>query len=142
VAKPESIGGGPGLRDSQSGEIRGDESGHGGTVSGVADTEHPVPPRGEPKQFDTTHGTGETARPNAPSQDVAGPPKPSPTDSLWSSCDWLYCRDGKWRPVEPGTFPLAHGATQRVGRLRAYGNAINAEAAKAVIQSYREMKLK
>ena len=38
-------------------------------------------------------------------------------------------RDGKWR-VEPGTFHLAHGATARVGRLRAYGNAINAEAAR------------
>jgi DNA (cytosine-5)-methyltransferase 1 len=30
--------------------------------------------------------------------------------SFWSDCDWLPCRDGKARPVEPGTFPLAHGA--------------------------------
>jgi DNA (cytosine-5)-methyltransferase 1 len=45
------------------------------------------------------------------------------------------CRDGKWRPVEPGTFPLAHGATARVGRLRAYGNAINAEAARIFIEA-------
>ena len=29
--------------------------------------------------------------------------------SNWSRCDWLPCRDGKWRPVEPGTFPLAMG---------------------------------
>jgi DNA (cytosine-5)-methyltransferase 1 len=42
----------------------------------------------------------------------------------WSNCDWLPCRDGKARPVEPGTFPLAHGIPGRVGRLRAYGNAI------------------
>jgi DNA (cytosine-5)-methyltransferase 1 len=61
--------------------------------------------------------------------------RPGPTNGHWRSADWLYCRDGKWRPVEPGTFPLAHGAPARVGRLRGYGNAINAEAAQAFIES-------
>ena len=61
--------------------------------------------------------------------------RPSPTNGHWSAADWLLCRDGKWRPVEPGTFPLAHGATGRVGRLRAYGNAIVAQAAQAFIGS-------
>ena len=56
--------------------------------------------------------------------------------SFWSDCDWLPCRDGKWRPTQPGLFPLAHGASQRVGRLRAYGNAIVAEVAQAFIESY------
>ncbi|MDR2327855.1 MAG: DNA cytosine methyltransferase [Acidovorax sp.] len=60
---------------------------------------------------------------------------PGPVNGLWSAADWLLCRDGKWRPVEPGTFPLAHGAPARVGRLRAYGNAINAEAARVFIQA-------
>lgn len=45
------------------------------------------------------------------------------------AADWLYCRDDKWRPVEPGTFPLADAAASRVGRLRAYGNALDAETA-------------
>ena len=63
-----------------------------------------------------------------------------PVNGRWSDADWLFCRDGKWRPVEPGTFPLANGATARVGRLRAYGNAINAEAAEAVIRSYMECR--
>ncbi|AOJ11933.1 methyltransferase [Burkholderia mayonis] len=58
-----------------------------------------------------------------------------PTNGFWRAADWLLCRDGKWRPVEPGTFPLAHGAPSRVGRLRAYGNAINAEAAVAWIKA-------
>ena len=53
------------------------------------------------------------------SGDAAGPPHVD-----WRDADWLLCRDGKWRPVEPGTFPLAHGVPGRVGRLRAYGNAI------------------
>ena len=58
--------------------------------------------------------------------------------SSWSDCDWLPCRDGKARPVEPGTFPLAHGATARVGRLRAYGNAIVPQVAQTFIEAYLE----
>jgi DNA (cytosine-5)-methyltransferase 1 len=56
--------------------------------------------------------------------------------SFWSACDWLPCIDGKARPVEPGTFPLAHGAPARVGRLRAYGNAIVAPLAEEFIRAY------
>jgi len=63
-----------------------------------------------------------------------------PVNSIWRDADWLFCRDGKWRPVEPGTFPLAHGAPARVGRLRGYGNAIVAEAAATFIQSYLEVR--
>ncbi|CNI59713.1 DNA cytosine methyltransferase [Yersinia bercovieri] len=62
----------------------------------------------------------------------------TPINGFWRNADWLLCRDGKWRPVESGTFPLADGIANRVGRLRAYGNAINAEAAKAFIESYME----
>lgn len=61
-------------------------------------------------------------------------PGPGPVNGFWGSSDWLLCRDGKWRPVEPGTFPLAHGAPARVGRLRAYGNAINAQQAQIFIE--------
>ncbi len=57
-------------------------------------------------------------------------------DGFWDAADWLYCRDGKWRPVEPGTFPLAHGVPARVGRLRGYGNAIVPQAAAAFIVSF------
>ncbi len=56
------------------------------------------------------------------------------TRGFWANAEWIACRDGKARPVEPGTFPLAHGAPARVGRLRAYGNAINAEAARVFIE--------
>lgn len=64
--------------------------------------------------------------------------RPSPTNGPWRDADWLFCKDGKWRPVEPGTFPLAHGSFGRVGRLRAYGNAINQEVAATFIQAYRD----
>jgi DNA (cytosine-5)-methyltransferase 1 len=69
----------------------------------------------------------------------ADPHGPTPTSGFWSNPDWVACRDGKQRPVEPGTFPLAHGAPARVGKLRAFGNAIVSEVAatfiKAVMQS-------
>lgn len=64
---------------------------------------------------------------------------PGPVNGRWADSDWLFCRDGKWRPVEPGTSPLAHGISGRVGRLRAYGNAINAEAATQFIAAYLEI---
>jgi DNA (cytosine-5)-methyltransferase 1 len=46
------------------------------------------------------------------------------TDGVWDDPDWLLCRDDRWRPVEPGAFPLADGIPGRVGLLRGYGNAI------------------
>lgn len=75
-------------------------------------------------------------------------------NGFWRDADWLLCRDGKWRPVEPGTFPLVDGAaarmgrvepgvarvasSNRVGRLKGYGNAINAQAAAEFVRAYME----
>ena len=62
--------------------------------------------------------------------------RPGPTNGFWRDADWLYCRDDKWRPVEPGTFPLAHRVPGRVGLLRGYGNAINPHQFAAFIEAY------
>ena len=56
--------------------------------------------------------------------------------SPWSDAEWIACSDGKARPVEPGTFPLAHGVPARVGRLRGYGNAIVPQVAQVFIEAY------
>ncbi len=63
---------------------------------------------------------------------------PGSTAGQWDTADWLLCRDAKWRPVEPGTFPLADGVSQRVGRLRAYGNAIVPQVAAAFVEAFIE----
>ena len=81
---------------------------------------------------------------------------------FWTACDWLPCRDGKWRPVEPGVAPLVDGPARGVGRgsdpgapedqidpnatsearvmrLRGYGDAIVAPLAEAFIRCYLEV---
>ncbi|MGP9679935.1 DNA cytosine methyltransferase [Halomonas sp. AOP27-A1-41] len=96
--------------------------------------------RGRRKQRNSTSATArhrDTTR-AASSNDMQG--QPCPTNGFWRDADWLFCRDGKWRPVEPGTQPLVDGAAARVVRLRAYGNAINAEAAQAFIEAYTEAR--
>ncbi|HCI6776824.1 TPA: DNA cytosine methyltransferase [Klebsiella quasipneumoniae subsp. quasipneumoniae] len=88
----------------------------------------------------------------AASAGLCGDYRPLEVNGFWRDADWLLCRDGKWRPVEPGTFPLVDGAaarmgrvepgvarvasSNRVGRLKGYGNAINAQAAAAFIRAY------
>ena len=69
-----------------------------------------------------------------------GKPECSGTNGFWSDAEWIYCRDEKYRPVESGTFPLVNGATSRVGRLRAYGNAICAPQAEEFIKAYLETR--
>ncbi len=54
----------------------------------------------------------------------------------WGECDWIAGADGKARRVKPGVCLLAHGVPARVGRLRAYGNAIVPQAAAEVIGAF------
>jgi DNA (cytosine-5)-methyltransferase 1 len=56
----------------------------------------------------------------------------------WHDLAWLPCRDGKARPTQSGLQPLAHGISDRVGRLRAYGNAIVPALAAEVIAAFME----
>ncbi|MBE8634335.1 DNA cytosine methyltransferase, partial [Salmonella enterica] len=62
----------------------------------------------------------------------------SPVNGFWRGADWLFCRDGKWRAVEPGLKPLVNGLAGHVGQVRAYGNAIVAPVAEAFIKAYME----
>ena len=62
-----------------------------------------------------------------------------PVNGFWRDSDWLLCRDGKFRPVRSGTFPLAHGIAARMGRLRGYGNAVNLQQTEAFITATMEL---
>ena len=58
--------------------------------------------------------------------------------SFWSNAIWLTGADGKTRRAEPSIPLLAHGIPARVGRLRAYGNAIVPQVAAEVIAAFME----
>lgn len=72
---------------------------------------------------------------DGPAADPAGT---GPTHGVWSDPDWLFCRGGRWRPVEPGSFPLADGIPGRMGLLRGYGNAIVPPLAAEFVTAFME----
>ena len=59
--------------------------------------------------------------------------------SPWTGMSFIPCIDGKARPVKPGICPLAHGVPGRVGKLRAYGNAIVPQVGAKFIKSFMEI---
>ncbi len=78
--------------------------------------------------------------------------RPGPTNGHWRAADWLLCRDGKWRPVEPGTFPLVDGAAfrldsgsafegkTRAGLLKGFGNGIVPQVAAQIVEAFMEYR--
>lgn len=94
---------------------------------------------------DRSGGMGDTHRPRSQgrAQEQRSDKRLARPTSLagsapWATPDWIWCQDHKWRPVEPGFCPLADGIPSRVGRLRAYGNAIVPQVAAAFIQAFEE----
>lgn len=111
-------------------------TGSGGLESGLADTEY----NGHRRQTATeTEQGSDKSRvwiPDGGCVAFEEPDTTNPHNGFWSSADWLGCRDGKLRPVESGTFPLANGIPARVGRLRGYGNAIVPQVAAEFIKAF------
>lgn len=83
--------------------------------------------------------------------------RPGETNGFWGDADWIFCKDNKWRPVKPGTSPLANGADGRMAivlpgfegeegtheyhrltALKGIGNAIVRPLAAAFIRAYME----
>jgi len=61
-------------------------------------------------------------------------------ESRWTGAGWIIGHDGKARRVEPSIRLLAHGVPARVGRLRAYGNAIVPQVAAEVIAAFMDVR--
>jgi len=65
-------------------------------------------------------------------------PEAGATRGRWADAEWLRCTDGKSRPIEPGSFPLADGNSGGVEILRAYGNGIVPDAASRFIEAFTD----
>jgi DNA (cytosine-5)-methyltransferase 1 len=117
---------------------REDQHGHGGpdcAVGGLADADG----RDASAEWQQRSGEHGQQPEDGGAGGLADRERTSAPDGFWRDADWLFCRDGKWRPVESGTFPLDHGSAERVGRLRGYGNAIVAPVAATFIKSMMEV---
>lgn len=70
--------------------------------------------------------------------------RPAGPSSVWDSAELIECADGKYRRVpsadpESSLFPLAYGVPARVGRLRAYGNAIVPPLAATFVKAFLDV---
>jgi len=117
--------------------------------SGADQGEWPQQSRGQARPRDIGDGAlaesgcagHDGAQVNAPEPCSDGQDNGLPVRSggeLWSAAKLIECWDGKSRRVEPSIRLLAHGVPGRVGRLRAYGNAIVPQVAAEVIAAYME----
>jgi DNA (cytosine-5)-methyltransferase 1 len=78
------------------------------------------------------HGPGATGRPGS---DRPAPPAGDGGGTGWAH-HWIAGHDGRARRIAPGVRMLADGIPARVGRLRAYGNAIVPALAAEVMRAY------
>lgn len=58
----------------------------------------------------------------------------------WQNVVYVPCYDGKIRPIKPSLQLLVDGNKSTMARLRAYGNAINAEVAKYFIKAAMDVQ--
>lgn len=126
---------------------RGDIAGQSFSMcaaSQLADAMHPGRPEGRPEPRDgQTAGRSGDGVEHTESEQVGLSRRAWQSGSAapWSDLLWLPCTDGKQRPTQPGIFPLAHGVSGRVAKLRAAGNAIVPQVAAAFIRaSVEEMR--
>lgn len=128
------------------------QSSGGSDNRGVAESNNDRCSQGKWNNQATGHGNTIASESDANRHEPADAP-----DGFWRAADWLFCRDGKWRPVEssllgifnglpdelvrgcnisPACNPLAKDQEARVMRLKGYGNAIVPPLAAEFIKAY------
>lgn len=97
---------------------------------------------GQPRHGDVQSGGQHRQQPQdaSHSDDCGIPLHPV---NYWRDADWLLCRDpngARFRPVEPGAFPLvdAGAVRNRLAAVRGAGNALNVSQAACFIEAVME----
>ncbi|WP_272974821.1 MULTISPECIES: DNA cytosine methyltransferase [Gammaproteobacteria] len=101
----------PGRISSQQGGSAAPAGSHGGLANSDSSR---CAPRGEGRK---ALGYGPSAESDSCAGEMGGA-DPVPTNGFWADADWLFCRDGKWRPVEPALKQMADGLACAMVYLR------------------------
>jgi DNA (cytosine-5)-methyltransferase 1 len=118
-------------QDRTSGESLG--AGDASGASAHARGQSPDYPRGAP----SVGVVGDADRPGLQGRSVFS--EYSGERPAWTTgLEWIAGHDGKWRPVKSGIRLLADGVPARMGKLRAFGNAIVPRLAAEFIEACRE----
>lgn len=80
------------------------------------------------------------AEEDGPACEAGSARAPGEINGFWREAEWLRCIDGKERPIESGTFPLADGPSERMGRIISYGDALVAPVAQGFIEAFMEVE--
>lgn len=116
-------------RGGSTGPSRRDEYPNGSSVCYVADADS-----------QRLQGLGSDSDPGRREGQDMGPYGLRDRTGAWSDHGWAIGSDGKARRVKSGLRLLAHGVPARVGKLRAYGNAIVPALAAEIIAAYMECR--
>jgi DNA (cytosine-5)-methyltransferase 1 len=92
-----------------------------GDAGGLADAQQggrqQQPGRGPPGIFQPPGGK-RLLQPRDGGAGAGDGDRPGPVNGHWAECDWVYCRDGRWRPVEPIHVEIFNGFAASLGRVR------------------------
>ena len=137
-------------RESSEWEVKHRSTGCDGAINAPSNPERKQLERGlyRPQEDSSQKGGRKTAKSTGHGE----------TNGFWSDAEWIYCRDEKYRPIEPESFPLVNVPSERMvressdpitvrnhpkirtGALKGYGNAIVAEVAKEFIKAAMKYK--
>src|SRR3982751_3053954 len=73
------------------------------------------------------------SRPQHHSTEITGA---GAVNGFWSDAEWIWCKDGKYRPAKSGVCVLAARTFARILRLCGYGDGLTAPVAAEFIKAY------